>query len=225
MKSCARGDFAGALRTSRAMRRRQSAGHRRQSSAVPRRGGRRSCGVAAATDRRPAEAARHVGGASERRRPVRPDPCSAARRAAAGCRGDAPAAVATTDRLPDRDSGRPGAPALVSCGPWRTRAVRDGGGAARAPRLRYRQSGARLQRESRHSVRMAGDIGVSEGTGPERVTNERMHDARCGRRQRRSAGVSTSRRMPGSSTSSRFTGALANSVRAPVSPSSAASAS
>ncbi|NIF43576.1 hypothetical protein F3J14_22350 [Burkholderia sp. Tr-862] len=45
------------------------------------------------------------------------------------------------------------------------------------------------------------------------------------RYQRRSAGVSTSRRMPGSSTSSRFTGALANSARAPVSPSSAASAS
>lgn len=61
-----------------------------------------------------------------------------------------------------------------------------------------------------------------------------MRDAHCDRRdrgdrrnwrQRRSAGVSTSRRMPGSSTSSRFTGALAKSVRAPVSPSSAASAS
>lgn len=111
--------------------------------------------------------------------------------------------------------------------------------AARRPRLvfvlRYRQSRARLQRDSSNGrrepraalclrvvVRSRGRCPVQAGMCAVRHGTARRAAARA---QRRSAGVSTSRRTPGSSTSSSLTGAVLNSARAPVSPSSAASAS
>lgn len=109
--------------------------------------------------------------------------------------------------------------------------------AARRPRLvfvlRYRQSRARLQRDSsngRREPRAAYRARCRAVVRP--VSGAGRHGRRTARRggavaraQRRSAGVSTSRRTPGSSTSSSLTGAVLNSARAPVSPSSAASAS
>lgn len=109
--------------------------------------------------------------------------------------------------------------------------------AARRPRLvfvlRYRQSRARLQRDSsngRREPRAASCLRVvvrSRGRCRPACAAVRHGTAwrAAARAQRRSAGVSTSRRTPGSSTSSSLTGAVLNSARAPVSPSSAASAS
>lgn len=112
--------------------------------------------------------------------------------------------------------------------------------AARRPRLvfvlRYRQSRARLQRDSsngRREPRAASCLrAFVSSCGRAAGVWCRPACAPCGtawraavRAQRRSAGVSTSRRTPGSSTSSSLTGAVLNSARAPVSPSSAASAS
>ncbi len=109
--------------------------------------------------------------------------------------------------------------------------------AARRPRLvfvlRYRQSRARLQRDSSNGRREPRTACCARRRAvARRVSGTGRHGRRtaprggiAARAQRRSAGVSTSRRTPGSSTSSSLTGAVLNSARAPVSPSSAASAS
>lgn len=205
------------------MRRRWSAVRRCRSTAGIRRARQRHAAMAHAGTR--------VANGWHGRRAARPDPCSAGRRVAADCRDGGPAMVAITDRLPGRGSGRPVARASGSCDrSWRTRSVRDGGGAAGAPRLRYSQSGVRLQRDCGGGRSVVGasraravfvQAPAARGAGQ---ASHREHAARdLG--QRKSAGVSTSRTMPGSSTSSSLTGALANSARAPVSPSSAASAS
>ena len=66
--------------------------------------------------------------------------------------------------------------------------MRDDGGAATAPRLRYRQSGERLQRDSRGGIRIAGDSRVSAGIAPD-LTVARMSNALCSRRAPASAQI------------------------------------
>lgn len=183
------------------------AARRRETSCAERR--RTSCPDAAAFRRRVRKPAAHAGW---QRRGVRalagtvrvtPGPCSAVPRVFAGARdGDGRAMGASAPRLRGRGSGRRAVPAAAWCGrTWRRRISVDAEDRRGAP-------GSSSVIGNRACI-CRSDMASLQSRG-----------GAC-----RSARVSMSRSTAGSVTSTSAGGAAASSARAPVSPSSAASAS